>query len=475
LPYGNAPDKSANPVTLTLDMYRPAGDTQTSRPAIVLVHGGGFVAGNSHNGAMVKMANAFAQRGYVAVSINYRLFGQKGEKCGTEAQPSQTCITAALTAQHDAQAAIRWLRANATTFGVDPTRIAVGGGAAGAATALAVAVNSTDPGTSGNPGFSSKVGAAISISGALPGTAAIAYYDRSDSPILMFSGTADTVVPYAVAQQTAADLQKAGITVVFEGLPGAGHVPFATQGTLMIAQSVNFAYDHLNLARAAGQATAAPTASIAQPRGGRSYSVGQLIKTSFSCAEGNGGPGIESCRDSGGSNAPGGRLDTSRAGTHTYRVTALSRDGLQSATSITYAVKPAGPTLSKLTVSPRRFHAAKHGPTVTGSGGAKLSYRDTLSASTRLEVLRKLAGVLRGGRCVAPPRSGIGGAGHFKRCTRLRSVGSFRHSDRAGVVTLHFSGRLHGHALAAGPYLLRATASSGGHRSRSLSTSFRIL
>ena len=160
IPYGSAPDASGNPVTLTLDMYRPTGDTQTSRPAIVLVHGGGFTGGNSKNGAMVTMANAFAQRGYVAVSINYRLLND-GEKCGVEDTVSQNCLTAALAAQHDAQAAVRWLRANAGTYRVDPTRIAMGG-SAGAATALAVAVNSTDPGDSGNPGYSSKVGAAIS-------------------------------------------------------------------------------------------------------------------------------------------------------------------------------------------------------------------------------------------------------------------------------------------------------------------------
>src|SRR5436190_4760666 len=55
LVYGSAPDAVGNPVTLTLDMYRPTGDTQTSRPAIVLVHGGGFYSGDSTNAAMVKM------------------------------------------------------------------------------------------------------------------------------------------------------------------------------------------------------------------------------------------------------------------------------------------------------------------------------------------------------------------------------------------------------------------------------------
>src|SRR5581483_3344588 len=65
--YGSAPDTSGNPVMLTLDMYRPSADTQTSRPAIVLVHGGGFYNGSSTSGPVVTLAQAFASRGYVAV------------------------------------------------------------------------------------------------------------------------------------------------------------------------------------------------------------------------------------------------------------------------------------------------------------------------------------------------------------------------------------------------------------------------
>ena len=168
LVYGSAPDLSGNPVTLTLDMYQPQGDTQTSRPAIVLVHAGSFTGGSSTDPNMVLMAKNFAERGYVAVSINYRLLGVPGDQCAKQDPPSAECTTAVLAAQHDAQAAVRWLRANATADGVDPSRIVIGGTSAGAGTALAVGVNSTDPGTSGNPGYSSRVSGAISISGAFP-------------------------------------------------------------------------------------------------------------------------------------------------------------------------------------------------------------------------------------------------------------------------------------------------------------------
>ncbi len=265
LTYGSAPDLSGNPVTLTLDMYQPSGDTHTSRPAIVLVHGGSFVGGHSTDSGVVRMAKNFAERGYVAVSINYRLLGDK-EKCGQEDPPSAACVTAVLAAQHDAQAAVRWLRANAATYGVDTSRIAVGGTSAGAGTAIAVAVNSGDPGTSGNPGYSSKVGAAISISGAFPHSVASTYYDPADSPLLMFNGTADQTVPYAAAVQTATDLYTAKVPLIFEPLQGAGHVPFSTFGDYMITQSVYFAYDFLDLAHAAGQPPAAAAAFDSQAR-----------------------------------------------------------------------------------------------------------------------------------------------------------------------------------------------------------------
>jgi para-nitrobenzyl esterase len=263
LTYGSAPDLSGNQVTLTLDMYQPTGDTQRSRPAIVLVHGGSFVGGSSTDSGVVKLAKAFAQRGYVAVSINYRLLGDK-EKCGQEDPPSQACVTAVLAAQHDAQAAVRWLRANAGTYGIDASRVAIEGTSAGAGTALAVAVNSGDPGDSGNPGYSSKVGAAAAISADFPHSLASTYFDPGDSPILMFNGTADQVVPFADAAQTAADLYNAKVPVIFEQLDGAGHVPFKTYGDLMITQSVYFCYYMLDLAHAAGQPPSAAAAFARQ-------------------------------------------------------------------------------------------------------------------------------------------------------------------------------------------------------------------
>jgi hypothetical protein len=87
-------------------------------------------------------------------------------------------------------------------------------------------------------------------------------------------------------------------------------------------------------------AMAPPTATITSPAGLGTYTEGQSVPTSFSCAEGAYAPGLKSCLDSGGDSSPHGRLDTSRPGTFKYRVTATSKDGQVSHAFVQYSVKP---------------------------------------------------------------------------------------------------------------------------------------
>jgi acetyl esterase/lipase len=241
--YGTAPDQQGNPVTLKLDVYAPTGDTNTHRPAIVWIHGGGFSGGDKTSGEIVDEATTFAKQGYVNVSITYRL---NPAGCSASGGDAVACVKAIVDAQHDAQAAVRFLRKNATTYGVDPNRIAAAGTSAGAITAIHVAVNSEDPGTSGNPGFSSAVKAGVSLSGAkIIGTAISA----GDSPTLDFHGTADPLVPYQWAVNTVNESNAAGVTSYLTTYPGEGHVPYNHRDQILL-ETTNFLWWTLDLTHA---------------------------------------------------------------------------------------------------------------------------------------------------------------------------------------------------------------------------------
>lgn len=258
LRYGSAPDNNGNPVNLTLDLYRPSPDTQTKRPALVWVHGGSFTGGDKTNIVPVDVANTFAKKGYVVVSINYRLLAPP--TC--VANPVQAgCFIAAIEAQHDAQAAVRWLRNNAGTYGIDPARIAIGGESAGAITATLVGLRPDEVGTSGNPGPSSKVSGFVSVSGGLPGGV---FASSIASPGLLFHGTADRTVSPQWSVDTFAALLHAGVLAFLEQQVGAGHVPWAQYRSLYLEQADYFLYFVLDLAHAQGQPASVARAAKAQ-------------------------------------------------------------------------------------------------------------------------------------------------------------------------------------------------------------------
>ena len=107
-------------------------------------------------------------------------------------------------------------------YRIDPARIAIAGTSAGAITALHVGANADDPGDSGNPGYSSAVGAAVSLSGAK----LLGSESEGDAPLLMFHGTVDDQVPYDWAVNTLDEAQAAGLVSYLTTYQGEGHVPF---------------------------------------------------------------------------------------------------------------------------------------------------------------------------------------------------------------------------------------------------------
>jgi acetyl esterase/lipase len=242
LVYGSAVNEAGQTIDLLLDVYEPTGDTATARPAVVWVHGGGFAVGSKTSPEIVDEATTFARKGFVNVSINYRLSPNGCSAGGV----TVTCLAAITNARHDAQAAVRYLRANAATLGVDPDRIAIAGTSAGAITALNVGYGSDDPGSSGNPGYSSAVAASVSLSGARLLTAP----NAGDAPALLFHGTADFTVPYQWAVNTVDSAKAAGLEAYLTTWEGAGHVPYLQHRTEILDQTTNFLYHKLQLAHA---------------------------------------------------------------------------------------------------------------------------------------------------------------------------------------------------------------------------------
>ncbi len=215
----------------------------TNRPAILWVHGGGFAVGID---SMYNLANTsgkeYAQRGYVSFSVEYRIDTTLvGTQHGDRRPPSlcqwvqdnvntsdpvwlaryEQCKADILAAQHDVQAAVRFIHAHATQYGIDPDEVAVGGFSAGAVTAVNLAYRSDDVGTvsyfSGDTpsAAQSVVQAAFGASGcAYPDNVnggAPTYIGAGDAPVSLIHSKGDGAVPYSCAAVTVKTARAIGL------------------------------------------------------------------------------------------------------------------------------------------------------------------------------------------------------------------------------------------------------------------------
>ncbi len=232
-------------------------------PAIICLHGGGWIGGERQQ--MKGTIEALARRGYVAVSPDYRLAPQ-------DRFPAQI---------EDCKAVVRWLRANAKHYGIDPQKIGVFGFSAGAHLACLLGVTTKEDGLEGQHGIilreysfnfgtgakggdlggtganveqSSAVQAVVSFFGPtdftrpswskevrerhlvpfLGGTAEekadvyrraspITYAGRNAPPFLFVHGTADDIVPIQQSEEMVKKLREAGVSARLITVQGEGH------------------------------------------------------------------------------------------------------------------------------------------------------------------------------------------------------------------------------------------------------------
>lgn len=226
---------NVNGRALHLDLYIPQ-DRPTPTPAILFIHGGAWKGGKRQD--MEFYCVEFARRGYVTATATYRLSGEA---------PFPAAV-------HDVKCAVRWMRAHASDYDIDPNRIAVSGNSAGGHLSM-MAGFSDDPaleGTGGHPDVSSSVCAVVNFYGPTDLTtdfasrqgvlhqfmdnrqldeardqyelgSPIRHLDANDPPTLTFHGTIDTVVPIAQADMLDKRMQELGLPHEYERYDGWPH------------------------------------------------------------------------------------------------------------------------------------------------------------------------------------------------------------------------------------------------------------
>jgi acetyl esterase/lipase len=230
---------SVGDVTLKADLALP-GEGSGPFPAVVCLHGGGWVSGDRKQ--MARTIEVLARRGYVAMAPDYRL---------APAHRFPACV-------EDCKAAVRWLRASAGKYHIDPNRIGAVGLSAGGHLACMLAVTTPGDGLEGSGGNSdrnSAVQAVVSLAGPTDLTSEelwtkevlernlepllggspqakadlyrkaspMHYSPSSPPPLLLIHGSDDPVVPLRQANALADRLRARGASASVLVLDGEGH------------------------------------------------------------------------------------------------------------------------------------------------------------------------------------------------------------------------------------------------------------
>jgi acetyl esterase/lipase len=237
----------ATVMPLKLDVYVP-DNTIPNRPAFVFIHGGGFAGGTKQQERIIEWANYYTSRGWVFFSIDYRLKKDKGtvpqewlDYAVQIPKNKAAQFLAIYPAHRDAKAAIRWVVANADTYKINTNYITVGGGSAGAITAISIGISNPedfkdeidmkqDPTlVNTNTEQSYKIRSIVDLWGSKVGLDALEEifghhrFDSNDPSLFIAHGTEDPTVPFQKAEELKTLYETTGVPIVYYPLEGKGH------------------------------------------------------------------------------------------------------------------------------------------------------------------------------------------------------------------------------------------------------------
>lgn len=201
-PYKKIGDRELEAIVFSPESA-PAGEADALRPAIILIHGGGWKGGQPE--ILSWAARELAGRGAVCIAVQYRLAGSNGATI-------QDCLD-------DVRDSVRWVRQEAPRLGINPNRLALLGESAGGHLAAAAVMLPSHVDAAAlvllNPVLDLEPPRwSLRIPGVTPENARawspLAFVRAGLPPVLIVHGTDDSVVPIAQSRQFAADLQAAG-------------------------------------------------------------------------------------------------------------------------------------------------------------------------------------------------------------------------------------------------------------------------
>jgi acetyl esterase/lipase len=229
-----------------MDAYLPAAEFPRPLPAILMIHGGGWRQGDKAEKRTAEICSTLAQKGFAVFSANYLL------NVGYRDEQNKLHLTEVAWPQnlHDCKSALRFLRKEATRFGIDPARIGVMGTSAGGHLAMLLAATA-DEAEFNQHGLYTEQSNAVSCVISLFGIAdlqgkrltpftgskyspseravlekaasPVTYLKSTTAPFFLAHGTADKVIPVEESRTLAGYLKNLGIEHRYVELPEAPH------------------------------------------------------------------------------------------------------------------------------------------------------------------------------------------------------------------------------------------------------------